>query len=399
MPFTRYFKYIVPLQITVALLNLVVLLMLFIAIRIDSSQIPPPDPKGLSNNNNNSTIPNSNSNNNNNSTMSNSNNNQTASADDRSTGSEEGTFLAYEQLTINILVIVGCVVSLLAPYRLKSNYRFSMVWVISIAGLVVGISQFIMIGLRGGCNVPYYSEQVSRCSIQLGVSTVDVLWVLLLLVEGALSYQRSIDKDFQRRLREQEEEGSERWRWSVTSVVYNPDLAQQESLQRQQLEEEQEAERAAAAGRENEEEDEEEEESDVEGDLEEGGIAAGGEGSSGRRRRARRTLVVQTPIEMEPLPKYKPKPARGQPRIIDLGNMPLPPAPSTPPPPVSPIETSSERALPSSSTTITISTGTGVIAGTGTGTGMDSGVTAEGTTGTGTDTGALASSLPPSYSA
>jgi hypothetical protein len=389
MPFVRYFKFIVPLQITIALLNLMILLMLFIAIRIDGSQIPPP---GLNNDNNsNGTIPDS------------SNNNQKTkppkgSVDERSTGTEEGTFLTYEQLAVSILVIVGCVVSLLAPYRLKPNYRFSMVWVISIAGLVVGISQFIMIGLRGGCTMPYYSEQVSRCSIQLGVSGVHMFWVALLIAEGALSYQRSIDKDFQTRLREQEEESSERWRWSVTSVVYNPDLAQQEILQRQQLEEEQEAARADAAAS-----GEESEGSDVEGDLEEGGgttATAEGHGSTGRRRRARRTVVVQTAVEMEPLPKYKPKPARGQPRIIDLGNMPLPPPTlPTPPPLDSPHESSAQGVLPSSSTAIAISTQ----ASPGTGTGTDSGaIFATEAAETDSETGALdtiPSSLPPSYTA
>ncbi|KAF9922931.1 hypothetical protein FBU30_006952 [Linnemannia zychae] len=109
-------------------------------------------------------------------------------------------------MSISILAVVGCFVSIVAPYRLKPNYRFCMVWIIAIAGLIAGISQFIMIGLRGGCKARFYSQQVTRCSIQLGVSTVDLVWVAMLLAEGALNYQRSIDKDFQTRRREAEED-------------------------------------------------------------------------------------------------------------------------------------------------------------------------------------------------
>ncbi|KAK3812618.1 MAG: hypothetical protein JOS17DRAFT_795799 [Linnemannia elongata] len=393
MPYVRFFRHIVPLQITTGLLSLVVIFMLFIALKIDSPRLPPP---GLNNNTNGTII----------TPPPRNNTNQTTSGtQETSTTSSEGNFLAYEQISISILVILGCVISLLAPYRLKPNYRFSMVWVICIAGLVTGISQFIMIGLRGGCSAAYYQAQESRCSIQLVVSTMDLLWVVMLLTEGVLNYQRSVDKDFQTRLREQEEEGSERWRWSVTSVVYNPDL---ELAQRQQREEEEEEEREAHAAkvtRGEEGEHETGEGSDVDGELEEGETGATGESSTGRRMRNPRRLVIQTPIEVEPLPKYKPKPARGQPRIHDLGNMPLPPsAPSTPPPPVSPLEPTSssslspspEGVLPSMSTTITISTG-----------GMDSRVTAgTGTTGTETGTGigsgaegTIPSSFPPSYSA
>lgn len=393
MPYVRFFRYIVPLQITTGLLSLVIIFMLFIALKIDSPHLPPSNLK----NNTNGTIiipP-----------PSNSTNQTTPSTEETSSTSSETNFLTYEQLSISILVVLGCVISLLAPYRLKPNYRFSMVWVMCIAGLVAGISQFIMIGLRGGCSAAYYQDQQSRCSIQLMVSTMDLVWVVMLLVEGVLSYQRSVDKDYQTRLREQEEEGSERWRWSVTSVVYNPDLELAQRQQQIEEEEEREAYAAAEMARGEGGEHGDGEGSDVEGDLEEGETGATGETSTGRRRRTPRRLVIQTPVEVEPLPKYKPKPARGQPRIHDLGNMPLPPSsPSNPPPPVSPLEPTSslslplspEGVLPSTLTTITISTG-----------GTDSGATAgTGTTGAETGTGIVSwaegtipSSLPPSYSA
>jgi hypothetical protein len=375
-------------------MSLVVIFILFIALKIDAPYRPPPD---LNNNSNGTTTP-----------PPSLPNNQTSVGmltrpDDSTAKNTEGSFLTYEQLSISFLVAIGCVVSLVAPYRLKPNYRFCMVWVISIAGLVVGISQFIMIGLRGGCTTAYYHGQQSRCSIQLAVSTMDCVWVIMLLMEGALSYQRSVDKDFQTRLREQEEEGSERWRWSVTSVVYNPDLELAQRQQEIEEEEEREAHATAVAEARGEGGEHRGEESNVDGGSEEGGIGTAGESSTGRRRRAPRRLVVQTPVEVEPLPRYKPKPAKGQPRIIDLGNMPPAPlSPSTPPPPVSPLESTSplspspEGRLPSS-TTITISTGgthSGVTAGSGTtgsGTGTGSGAVA--------DTDTIPLSLPPSYSA
>lgn len=245
----------------------------------------------------------------------------------------------------------------------------------------------------------YYRGQQVRCSIQLAVSSIDCVWVILLLTEGGLSYQRSVDKDFQTRLREQEEEGSERWRWSMTSVVYNPDMELAQRQQRFVEEEEADAHTAAAEAREDGGERGDGEGSDVDGGLEEGNIRTARESSIGQQRSASRRLVVQTPIEAEPLPKYKPKPVRGQPRIIDLGNMPASLlSPSTPPPPVSPLEPSSslsfspEGRLPSSTTIATSTGGTdsGVPAGTGTtGPGTRSGVTAD----------TISSSLPPSYSA
>ncbi|KAF9098155.1 hypothetical protein BGX29_007759 [Mortierella sp. GBA35] len=360
MPFVRFFSYIVPLQLATALCCTSVIFTLFIGLRIDGSKSPPPD-----NSVHNSTNPNNNNNNNNqtipNPTL------QPSDYEGSSVTSGEGNFLTYEQLSICILVVLGCILSILAPYRLKPNYRFAMVWIISIAGLVTGISQFIMIGLRGGCKVPYYSQQVSKCTIQLVVSTMDVVWVVLLLTEGALNYQRSVDKDYQTRLREQEEEGSERWRWSITSVVYNPDLSQQEQAMRQQQEEELEA--AAAAGGHG-------SGSDVEGEggdrvamdqSDNAGAAAAGESLNGRR--TTRRLAVDTLLEMEPLPKYRPKAARGQPRIIDLGNMPPPPSLSPPP---SPTEGTSPSTTAGLGTTGTRTDAGAVTGETGTVTGAES---------------------------
>ncbi|KAG9065527.1 hypothetical protein KI688_001815 [Linnemannia hyalina] len=392
MPYVRYFKYIVPLQIATGLLSLVIIFIVFIGLKVDGPHLPPPD---LNSTNGTITTP----------PPPTSSNQTTTRTEETIATSSEGNFLTYEQLSISILVVIGCVISLLAPYRLKPNYRFSMVWVMCIAGLVAGVSQLIMIGLRGGCSAAYYKEQQSRCSIQLAVSTMDLMWVVMLLMEGVLNYQRCVDKDFQTRLREQEEVGSERWRWSVTSVVYNPDVELAQRQQRIEEEEEREAYAAEVARGEGGEHGDDEG-SDVDRNLEEGETGPTGESSTGRRRRTARRLAIQTPVEVEPLPKYKPKPAIGQPRIHDLGNMPLPPSsPSTPSFPVLPLEPTSfsslppspEGVLPSTSMTITTSTGgtdSGVTAGTGTetGTGIGSGI------GSGAE-GTIPSSLPPSYSA
>ncbi|GJJ78579.1 hypothetical protein EMPS_10938 [Entomortierella parvispora] len=187
------------------------------------------------------------------------------------------SFMDFQQLLVNGIVFLACVYSFYGRGQYVPSYRATMIWIICTFAAIYSISLLVRIQSVGGCDSPPMTFVKTRCKMQYGISAVGLLWAVLLVTEGTLTFKQSRDLDWLNKERILEEQRQEE-----TAVRYQPDL----SLYGGQS-------------------------SPQDGAPGSTGPMAGGE-------------LRSMAVEMEPLPVYMPRPDKNQPMIMDMANRPAP---------------------------------------------------------------------------
>ena len=195
------------------------------------------------------------------------------------------SFMDFQQLLVNGIVFLACVYSFYGRAQYVPSYRATMIWIICTFACIYSISLLVRIQNVGGCDSAAMSFVTTRCKMQYGISAMGLLWAVVLVTEGMLTYKQSRDVDWLNKQRVLEEQQQEE-----TAVRYQPDLSlyggQQQSPQ--------------------------------------GPAGSTAPGTTGE--------LYSTSVEMEPLPVYMPRSDKDQPMILDMANR---PAPTYYPPPTS----------------------------------------------------------------
>lgn len=171
-------------------------------------------------------------------------------------------FMDFQQLLINGGLFVASVYTSSSRSTWTATYKTVAVGVLCCLSFMYAITLLIRIQSNGGCSSAAFEDKATRCIMQYVISTDEMLWAILLLMEGVITYHQSKDVEWQNKVREEEEE-----RAQATAVHYQPDLS-------------------------------------LSGSNNEGDTAAD-----------------PISMEMEPLPAYVPRAPRDQPRIVDMYNV------------------------------------------------------------------------------
>ncbi|KAI1303546.1 hypothetical protein EDD11_005322 [Mortierella claussenii] len=135
----------------------------------------------------------------------------------------EDFFKDSAHLGINITVLIGCLCVLYAP---RPNYwwwfsnrfrRHLLTWTFAALALSYGISCLtsILKNYMGGCQDSFFDNTRSRCFIQYSVSTSEIVWAVLLVIEGKLAVKQLYDRKWFEQNAEEE---------VASAVLYRPDL-------------------------------------------------------------------------------------------------------------------------------------------------------------------------------
>ncbi|KAF9918586.1 hypothetical protein BX616_007600 [Lobosporangium transversale] len=137
------------------------------------------------------------------------------------------------QLTINLIPLIGAVYLLYSRYNPNtsdanngwhSSWFFRNVVILSftIVGLFYGIDQLIKVSVdHNGCNDPFFTNTQSRCWVQYGVSSSEIAWAVLLIVESRLAIRQMRDQE--PRFQNADEEVR-------AAALYQPDLSLTDNL-------------------------------------------------------------------------------------------------------------------------------------------------------------------------
>ncbi|KAG0206409.1 hypothetical protein BGX28_002125 [Mortierella sp. GBA30] len=188
-------------------------------------------------------------------------------------------FMDFQQIVINGCLFLACLYSFFGRATWSPTYRLTMIWIISVLSLIYSISLLVKIQNKGGCSSAFFTGVSQRCMTQYVISGIEMLWTVLLLIEGFITHRQSKDQDWLNRVLMEEAA-----RAQANAVHYQPDLSLYGP--------------------------------DGPGQPEYGrDVNGGGSMHTG-----------PSAVEMEPLPLYMPRAHKDQPQIIDMANQSVPPS-------------------------------------------------------------------------
>lgn len=195
----------------------------------------------------------------------------------RFNSSTESSFMDFQQMVINGALFITFLYSSFGRAAWTSTYRSVLVSILCALAILYGITLVVRIQNHDGCSSGYYDDDKTRCVMQYVISAMEIMWAVLLFLDGAISYHQSKDVKWQTKMRQEEEE-----RAQANAVHYQPDLS---------LHTEEGGDTTMTNGLRN---------NDIEGDI----------------------TADPAAVELEQLPAYAPRAPKDQPRILDMTNVP-----------------------------------------------------------------------------